>query len=62
MHYSPNVLQTDDINHDLIITGGHQPVEEKFYGVVGAVGAFWMSQSSCNYEGTWWAGQMGVGW
>ena len=34
-------------------TGGHQHVEEEFYGVVGAVSTFWMTQSSCNYEGTW---------
>jgi hypothetical protein len=32
---------------DLSITGGHQHVEEEFYGVVGAVDTFWMTQSSC---------------
>jgi hypothetical protein len=48
--------------HNLSITGGHQHVEEEFFGVVGAVGAFWIIQSSCNYEGAQWAGQMGAGW
>ena len=57
-----NILQTDGINCNLRITGGHQHVEEEFYGVVGAVHAFWVTQSSCNYEGTRWAGQMVAGW
>ena len=34
----------------------------KFYGVVGVLGAFWMAQSLCTYEGAWWVGQMGAGW
>ena len=62
LRYSLNISQTNNIYRNLSITGGHQHVEEEFYGVVGAVGAFWMTQSSCNYEGAWWAGQMCAGW
>ena len=63
MHYRQNISQTDDIHRDLSITGGCQHVEEEFYyGVVGVLGAFWMTQSLCTYEGAQWAGQMGDVW
>ena len=62
VYYWQNILQADSINHGLSITGGHQHVDEEFYVVVGVVGTFWMTQSSCEpqYKGARWAGQMGA--
>jgi hypothetical protein len=62
LRYWQNISQTDDINRNLSITRGHKHVEDEFYGVVGALGTFWMTQSLCTYEGARRAGQMGVGW
>jgi hypothetical protein len=59
--YWQNILQTDKINHNLSITGGHQHVEKEFYGVVGAVRTFWIAQSSCRqqyHEGAQWAKEL----
>jgi hypothetical protein len=47
LRYWQNISKTDDINRDLNIIGGHQHVEEGVLWGGGAVGTFWMTQSSC---------------